>query len=131
MRALLPALLLFATVAHAQAAPKPVPEEGRRYWVVSLDSLALGRVAHTHVRVTGRLTAKRWQTDGDLHLHLTSAHHFIIGECIPTGCGNCKALDQAGMFKVGQMVTLLGITRYDREHGWWELHPVESVVEVR
>src|SRR5205823_376942 len=64
-----------------------VPQTGgatfRRYWVVPLDSLALGHTLHTHVQVTGRVRLVRHEDDGDVHLMLTGQRGFIVAECIP------------------------------------------------
>lgn len=121
------AVLLFLA---QQPQAHSVQAEGRRYWYVSIDSLAAGTVKHTHVAVEGRIIFKRWEDDGDLHLRIAGPHSFIVAECIPTSCGNCKALEAAGMFTVGKKVRLLGIQRYDGEHKWAEIHPVETVIEV-
>jgi hypothetical protein len=103
--------LLVPTIATAQ----------RTYWPVSVDSLAAGQVQHTHVQVTGRVRLVRHEGDGDLHLKLTGVTGFIVAECIP-------ALPCAVVPKVGDRVTVRGISRYDGEHHWHEVHPVEAVV---
>lgn len=126
MRLSIIALLTLFNITNANAQAT----EGRRYWYVSIDSVAAGRVAHTHISVMGRITLRRLEADGDLHIRLAGAHSFIVAECIPSLCGNCKTLDIQGMFAVGKKVKVLGIQRYDAEHKWYEVHPVESVVEV-
>lgn len=119
-----------AIIAILAAIVQQPQSEGRRYWYVSIDSVAAGRVAHTHISVTGKIVLKHWEADGDLHLRLAGLHSFIVAECIPTSCGNCKSLEAAGMFNLGKRVRILGIQRYDAEHKWYEVHPVESVIEV-
>jgi len=89
----------------------------RRYWDVSVDSLATGRVAHTHVAVRGRVTLVRREQDGDLHIKLVGRTGFIVAECIPAL--PCRVP------KVGERVTVRGIVRWDAEHHWVEVHPVE------
>ena len=113
-----------------QAQSQMANANGRRYWNVSIDSLAAGRVKHPHVAIEGRILFKRWEDDGDLHLRIAGPHSFIVAECIPS-CGNCKALEAAGLFTLGKRVRLLGIPRYDREHRWYELHPIERVIPVK
>lgn len=92
---------------------------GRHYWPVTVDQLASGAVAHTHVKVTGLVTLVRRETDGDVHIKLVGATKFIVAECIPSL--PCK------LPKVGQHVTVIGISRLDGEHKWWEVHPVEGI----
>lgn len=89
----------------------------RRYWPVSVDSLATGRVIHTHVQVTGRVTLVRWEADGDLHIKLVGRRGFVLCECIPSL--PCRVPT------VGERITVRGISRRDLAHGWQELHPVE------
>ena len=93
----------------------------RTYWPTSVDNLASGRSAHTHVSVTGRVAYVRAETDGDMHIKLVNpaTGAFIIAECIPKlPC--VKPI-------VGTTITVLGISRKDSEHGWWEVHPVEDI----
>lgn len=110
MRLLL-ALLLVAAPVQAQ----------RTYWPVPLDTLAIGHLKHTHVEVRGQVAYVRTESDGDVHIKLVSPWNparFIIVECIPRlPCARPM---------VGADIIVRGITRWDPEHGWAELHPVES-----
>lgn len=91
----------------------------RGYWVISLDSLAVGRPKHTHVAVTGTVVYTQHETDGDTHIKLASpSGRFIIAECIP----KLPCLSPTK----GSRITVKGISRPDPEHGWWEVHPVEE-----
>ncbi len=107
-------LLCLPTLAAAQQT------FSRTYWPVSVDSLAIGQTVHTHVVVTGRVTLLRHEADGDTHLKLVGRTGFIVAECIP-------ALPCAFLPKVGQRVTVYGISRRDVEHGWYEVHPIERL----
>lgn len=108
-------LLLLASPLHAQ----------RTFWARSVDSLATGGVPHTHVQTTGYVTLVSKEADGDVHIRLTSAKGaFIICECIPEL--PCPILP-----RVGDSVRVKGIYRHDPEHGWWEIHPVESLSVLR
>jgi hypothetical protein len=104
------ASLIFAKACHAQ----------RNYWPVNLDSAAIGHFRkHTHVAVTGKVGRVAKEADGDLHIALVSpSGAFIIAECTPKE--PCQAP------KLGTTITVRGISRQDSEHGWWEVHPVES-----
>lgn len=94
--------------------------EDRRYWRVSIDSLAAGKVKHTHVEVHGRVALIKKEGDGDVHIRLVSTSGaFIVVECIPfLPCHPPR---------VGDSVVVLGIMRRDYEHGWFEVHPVEAI----
>jgi hypothetical protein len=98
------------------------PDLSRKYWPIALDSAAVGHWHnHTHVAVTG-VVAPRYpimEADGDLHIKLVApSGRFIVAECTPKEpCVKPKA---------GQTITVYGISRQDQEHGWWEVHPVES-----
>lgn len=93
----------------------------RTYWPTAVSTLAAGRSVHTHVAVTGRVRFTRLEDDGDLHIRLDSpadTSKFIIAECIP-------ALPCTRPAR-GSTITVKGISRFDPEHGWYEVHPVES-----
>src|SRR5205085_11380442 len=103
------ALLL---VAHLGA---QIP--GRRYWLVSIDSLATGRDPHTHVQTVGRVRLIRFEADSDIHIKLTGVRSFVVLELIP-GL-------RVPMPALGQRIRAFGISRWDKEHGWQEIHPCE------
>jgi hypothetical protein len=86
---------------------------------VKLADLAQGKVQQTHVQVTGKVTLVKKEADGDLHIRISDGSSFIVAECIP--------LIPCARPKVGQTITVRGISRYDAEHGWWEVHPVEEL----
>lgn len=102
------------------------PASGQRtYWPVSLDSLSIGHVRHTHVEVRGKVAPyyPKTESDGDRHIKLLSpSGRFIIVECIPLLPSPCAAV------KAGQLLLVRGITRLDPEHGWYEIHPAEFIV---
>lgn len=100
----------------------------RIYWGASVPQLASATFKHTHVVVVGIVAYTRIESDGDLHIRIvkdslalgdTSAV-FIIAECIPKL--PCRRPH------IGERVTVKGITRYDSEHGWREVHPVEELL---
>jgi len=113
-------LLLLAVPAAAQ----------RTYWPVSVDSLATGKVLRTHVAVRGVVTYVGHEDDQDMHVRLisvTGSQYFVIAECIPLlPCRTSIGLPW--LPKVGDTVTVYGISRRDPEHGnWAEIHPVEAI----
>lgn len=111
MRLVLALLLALASPLAAQ----------RTYWTVPLDTLALGHLKHTHVETRGQVAYVRAEPDGDVHIKLVSPWNpkrFIIVECIPKlPCAKPR---------IGADIIVRGITRWDPEHQWAELHPVES-----
>jgi len=95
-----------------------VQQPARTYWPVTVDELAAGTVKHTHVQVTGRVRLVRHEDDGDLHVKLTGVRGFIVAECIPALPCQPPPL--------GARITVRGIARFDGEHHWYEVHPVEA-----
>ncbi len=93
----------------------------RTYWPTTVPQLASGTVRHTHVMVTGIVAYTKLEDDGDVHIRLVgdSGATFIIAECIP------KLLCRRP--KNGERITVKGIQRFDAEHGWREVHPVEEL----
>jgi hypothetical protein len=107
--------------AGALAAVVVMMSAGRYYWPTSVEHLARGTVKHTHVQVKGRVTYTAKEADGDLHIRLSGLHTdtFVVAECIPKlPCPRPAK---------GTTITVLGISRFDAEHGWWEVHPVEAI----
>ena len=70
----------------------------------------------THVCVMAPVTYRRKQADGDWHLTMDDGTAKVVAEIIPA-----LPLEPP---KKGQRVEVCGITRYDKHHGWYELHPV-------
>lgn len=90
---------------------------------------------HTHIHVEGFATYVVKEADGDTHIRVCDAANVekmdrkrcIVAECIPAlPCTKPK---------VGDNVTVEGISRFDAEgacaagaeHCWWEVHPVEKL----
>lgn len=93
----------------------------RTYWPATVPQLASGTVRHTHVAVTGIVAYTRLEDDGDLHIRLVgdTGAVFVIAECIPRlPCRRPKN---------GERITVKGIQRFDPEHAWREVHPVEEL----
>lgn len=93
----------------------------RYYWPTPLPLLARGLAKHTHVQVRGRVMRSYLEADGDRHIWLRDSVQAdsLVAECIPKL--PCVAPS------LGQMVTVRGISRFDPEHRWWEVHPVEEI----
>lgn len=88
----------------------------RIYWPVAIADMPQN--VHTHVQVTGTVAYVKQEGDGDTHIRLVDdAKHFIVAECIP--------LIPCVAPKVGQKITVKGISRYDGKHKWYECNPVE------
>jgi hypothetical protein len=94
---------------------------------ITADNPAAWRGLRTHVEVTGFVTYKAIEEDGDVHLRICDSARVkgmdrkrcIVAELIP-------ALPLSPAPKVRQHVWLRGIYRFDGEHGhgWAEVHPV-------
>lgn len=76
----------------------------------------------THVCTSGPVTYVRKMADGDYHVTLDDGRAKVVAEIIP-------AIPLPPPRK-GQRVTVCGIARWDKRHGWPEVHPVLSI-EVR
>lgn len=103
-------------LAMLQQAPNP-----DAYHVVTLRALATTR--WTHVCVEAPVTYVRRQADGDAHVTLDDGRTKVVAEII-------SAVPLPAPRK-GQRIVACGISRFDRHHGWAEVHPVLSWREVR
>jgi len=95
-----------------------IPEEPRQYFKVAIADMPANH--YTHVEITGKVASVNPEKDGDTHIQISEGTGFIIAECIPKL--PCSVIPD-----VGQTVTIRGISRYDRENHWYEVHPVEEI----
>jgi hypothetical protein len=97
----------------------------RTYWPVTVAQLASGSVKHTHVELDSvRVVYTALEQDGGFHMRLrdprdTVATHFVVAEIIPE-----LPLRHP---RVGEVISVRGISRYDGEHHWFESHPTEWI----
>jgi hypothetical protein len=89
----------------------------RPYHKVSIAGIS--KTLFTHVEVTGKVTLVKKEADGDVHIRLSDGQTFIVAECVPEL--PCKPP------RKGATITVRGVSRFDKEHGWWEVHPVEQI----
>lgn len=76
----------------------------------------------THIETCGRVTLVKTEDDGDLHIRLDAGGAFLVAEIVPY-----HTLPRP---KVGQTIRVQGISRLDKTHHWYELHPLEAWVAV-
>lgn len=93
---------------------------GRTYHRVPLVDVAASR--WTHVETCGPVVYVRRQADGDWHLTLDDGRGKVVVEIIPA--------IPLPVPRKGQLVTVRGIARQDRGHGWPEIHPAEALEVV-
>src|SRR5881396_3279935 len=119
-------LLLLLLLQTAPTPPPRTPAAWERvYHPVTIASLAHN--SFTHVELTGRVTLVRREEDGDIHIRLedvqsSDQHKFVVVEVIPE--------ISLTIPKVGDVVRVRGIHRYDRWHHFQEIHPAEAI-EIR
>jgi hypothetical protein len=103
--------------------PTPVPTSAvaaplhRGYHKLTIAQLATSQ--WTHVQVDGLVTYVRKQADGDVHVTIEDAGAIAVVEIIP-------AIPLPTPRK-NQRIRVRGISRQDRDHGWREVHPAESI----
>ena len=103
---------------RASMAADQSSEEPRQYFKVAIADMPANH--YTHVEITGKVKSVKSERDGDTHIQVSDGADFIIAECIPKL--PCSVIPD-----VGQGVTIRGISRYDRENHWYEVHPVEEI----
>jgi hypothetical protein len=99
----------------------------RTYWAIDPTVFPVSGSVHTHVWVTGYVKYVACEADGDLHVRVTSSPNitspFFIAECIPSlPCSRPP---------IGSHVMVQGLSRFDPEHHWWEIHPVEKLEVIQ
>lgn len=108
----------------------------RIYHPVSISDLAADdphqwHKAATHIKVTGIVAYKLHEGDGDWHVRLCDDKKFIGAEMNYDHCIVAEFIAKIPLKipKVGDEVTVCGISRFDAEspgHHWWEVQPVEE-----
>lgn len=94
---------------------------GRIYFNIPLEKMAT--TLRTHVCVEGPVVYRRKQKDGDWHVTLDNGKAKVVLEIIP-------AIPLPPPPK-GSYVEACGISRFDKHHGWGEVHPVERLTVLR
>jgi hypothetical protein len=85
--------------------------------VVPLEKLA-GHYPYPHAVTVGTVTEIKGADDGDFHIKLVDEiGRFIILEPVPQAM-------PTSLPRKGQRIFAWGITRWDGQHGWGELHPM-------
>lgn len=94
--------------------------ESRTYHPVPLARLV--DTKWTHVAVCGKVTLVKHEADGDVHIRMDVGPRFVVAEIV-----DYKPLPPP---KVGQTIVVKGVSRFDKTHGWAEVHPVEALTQV-
>ena len=89
---------------------------GRTYHPVTVARLPT--TTRTHVRVCGLVTLVRKEEDGDVHVRLSDGARFAVAEIVPA-----IPLPRP---RLGQRICVDGISREDKAHRWFEIHPLEA-----
>ena len=97
--------------------PIKMPAE-QLYPSVPFEKITSGQWGRPRAKITGTVTLVKSEEDGDIHFRVENGGEFIICEITPP-----LPLPRP---KVGQKVTVWGIVRYDGQHKWHEIHPVEG-----
>ena len=92
-------------------------EEKRVYHPVAVADMPT--TLHTHVQVEGVVTYVAREADGDVHFRLEDGGAFIVCEVVPW--------HPMRRVRIGQRVRVFGLTREDKKHHWFEVHPIEDV----
>ena len=113
----------------------------RPYHVVPLAKVATSQ--QTHIETCGQVVYVRKQQDGDWHVTLAIGDVKVVAEIIPTliPVVALELLDPPSAQtnrpvlleppRKGAWVRVRGIRRYDDDHNWPEIHPVESWTTAR
>lgn len=76
----------------------------------------LATTTRTHVCVVGPVVYVRSQKDGDIHITLDDGRAKAVLEIVPK--------IPLARPKKGTRIEACGVSRYDKGHRWFEVHPV-------
>jgi hypothetical protein len=108
-----------------------IPGSPANYWlhdVAHVDNMtvavgkknpSLGLVVDTHVCVEGQVVYRRIEADGDIHFKITDPAGNLL---------TCEIDPQTPLPEPAyqQQIRVYGILRYDLDHDWFEIHPVDN-----
>lgn len=87
------------------------------YPVIDIQTLNKSKFFEARAAVVGRVTATMASPDGDVHINITDARgNTLVAEMVPEY--------PLPIPQVGETIKIWGVTRYDLDYFWWELHPV-------
>ncbi len=87
------------------------------YQLITIDQLNESRFYKPRAAIVGKVVDEEKIDDGDWHLNIMdSQDHVLVAEIIPEY--------PLPLPVIGDTIKIWGITRYDLEHRWWEIHPV-------
>lgn len=90
----------------------------------------------THVRITGAVASVRKEADGDYHVRLCAEPKgapCVVVEIIPSLSADrivtpkTRAARTKAVVRKGDRLEVVGISRWDVHHSWWEIHPATSI----
>lgn len=122
---------LYASLCGATGPKEPT--------AVSIAKLARSTCANripTHVRVAGVVASVRKEADGDYHVKLCEEPNgapCIVVEIIPSLSADrivepkTRAARTRAAVRKGDRIEVVGISRWDAGHRWWEIHPATSI----
>lgn len=115
------AALLFVQIASSLGR-YPIPAmvamagEDRTFHRVTVAQLATTK--WTHVSVCGRVAFVKPEADGDTHIRLEDGAAFVVVEFVP--------YHPLARPTPHALIRVEGISREDKTHRWFEVHPAES-----
>ena len=86
------------------------------YPIISLKTINRGEYSGPRALVEGIVTEVVHSQDGDIHINISHNNDTLVAEIIPEY--------PLPIPKIGDIIQIWGVTRYDIAHRWWEIHPV-------
>lgn len=130
------ACFLAMLLAVASSIRGSEPKSPKVVSIARLATAVCGSRIPTHVTVAGDVESVRKEADGDYHLSLCApaGRPCVVVEIIPLLSADRivepreRAAKARAAVRKGDRVEVTGITRWDAEHRWWEIHPATRIV---
>lgn len=111
------------------------PKEPTAVTIAKLARSTCANRIPTHVRVAGVVASVRKEADGDYHVRLcdSAGSPCIVVEIIPSLSADriveprTRAARTKAAVRKGDRIEVVGISRWDGGHRWWEIHPATSI----
>lgn len=101
------------------------PDESELYPLTSITRLQSNLFTGPRAAVEGIVTERIKATDNDWHINIKDfdSERVLVAEIAPD--------HPLSVPLKGEKIKIWGITRYDLDHRWWELHPVMGWEKIK
>lgn len=121
-------LLVAIGLMMVAASTSAIEQTYEKVELAKFASADLTKGVPNRVETSGQVQNTQAETDGDMHIRVCpigpkTPREEIAKRCIIAECTIAQPCEKP---KMGAVIVVRGLTRYDYGHKHWELHPLDS-----